>query len=242
MFSGLAPDSPGTLKLMSELELDMLSCMQAAQLDGLHAAITGLNSNGHALREVEREGNFIAFTETLGDSDKLVRISATLSPEEDFYTAYVQFTDASDNVLVSPEEQAELDMQDQFYQRYEDLVGLSDDELSGLSRDRHLVYAIGLLEAEVNNGGFMQYFDNTEGRLAEQTLRYLEEIKAPIAAGLLAKAMELFSPLPEKDKDTWYDRLDDIEAGQGDMLEKLDREYYDNVENLSVLTISFLDK
>jgi hypothetical protein len=239
-FTRLEVDSPEVMNLMSELELDLLSCMQASQLSGLREAIDALNHHGHHLKGVKHEGNYIAFSEELEGTGKQIHISGTLSPEEEFYTAYVQYADISEPPDFSPEEQAELELQDEFYHRYEETLGLTDEEIAALPDDKLMIYAIGLLEAEINNGGFYQYFDNTEGTLSAQTLHFLEQIKAPVASKLLRKAIEIFSPMPAADEDAWYEKLDEVDEKHRDTLDNLDEEYYEQVENLAALTISYL--
>jgi hypothetical protein len=239
-FTALEIDSAVSMKLMSELELDLLSCMQTSQLNGFREAMHALNNNGHELKAVEHEGNYIAFAEELEGSGKQIRISATLAPEEEFYTAYVQYTDITESPHFSPEEQAELEQQDEFYHRYEETIGLTDEEITALPEEKLIIYCIGLLEAEINNGGFFQYFENTEGILAEQTLNYLEEINAPVATRLFRKAISIFSPLPATDEDSWYEKLEEVEASYESELNALDEEYYEEVENLAALTIIYL--
>jgi hypothetical protein len=47
-------------------------------------------------------------------------------------------------------------------------------------------------DAEVNNGGFYQYFDNSTGNEAHQALQALKDISAPSFAALLDRAMSAF--------------------------------------------------
>ena len=47
------------------------------------------------------------------------------------------------------------------------------------------------LDAEVNNGGFDQYFINTGGRVADQTLQALERIGACHRAAILHEAVRI---------------------------------------------------
>ena len=241
-FTALEGDSPEVLKLMSELELELLSSLQASQLDGFREAIHALNEHGHNLKGVEHEGSYIAFAEEIEGTGKQIRISGTSHPEEEFYTAYVQYTDISEPPDFSPEEQAELEQQDEFYHHYEETIGLSDEEIAALPGDKLMVYCIGLLEAEINNGGFYQYFENTEGALAAQTTHYLAQINAPVASKLLREALALFTPIPAPDEDTWFEKLEEVEAKHGEALEKLDEEYYEEAENLAALTINYLVK
>lgn len=57
------------------------------------------------------------------------------------------------------------------------------------------------LEAEVNNGGFDQYYFNSAGELAIQTVSSLEAIGAPNTASLLAAANSEFpSATPPADR------------------------------------------
>ncbi|HEX7186059.1 MAG TPA: DUF4375 domain-containing protein [Thermoanaerobaculia bacterium] len=94
---------------------------------------------------------------------------------------------------------------------------LSSRELIGV--------AVWMLDVEVNNGGFLQYYSNSRGCLAEQTVGALEIIGAPDTAALLRAANKEipFFPLPE-DRDDRFALLDQV-AEQA-RFAALETEYY----------------
>lgn len=78
-----------------------------------------------------------------------------------------------------------------FYEVWESMLGLSDSEVETLGESRKAVFFVGLLEAEVMNGGLGQYLSNTEGVHVDATLRCLAEIGTPRTAAILAEAARL---------------------------------------------------
>jgi hypothetical protein len=68
--------------------------------------------------------------------------------------------------------------------------------VSALSAEEALGVGVWLLEAEVNNGGFDQYYFNTGGVLAVRTVEFLEAIGACETASLLAAANADVPSLP----------------------------------------------
>jgi hypothetical protein len=82
-----------------------------------------------------------------------------------------------------------------------------------------------LLDVEVNNGGFHQYYDNSRGALALQTVESLAEIGAVHAAELLGAANACIPgfPLPE-DRAARFALLD--QASGTANFANLDSQYY----------------
>ncbi len=71
------------------------------------------------------------------------------------------------------------------------------DWLNGLQRlpkGMLLLQHVFKLDCEVNNGGFDQYFLNTDGRLIRETLKSLEQINATEQAELLREAAGIYGP------------------------------------------------
>ena len=67
---------------------------------------------------------------------------------------------------------------------------------SALSAEEALGVGVWLLETEVNNGGFDQYYFNTGGVLAVATVLFLRAIGATATASLLAAANANIPSLP----------------------------------------------
>ena len=105
--------------------------------------------------------------------------------------------------------------------------------------------AIGLgvwmLEAEVNNGGFHQYYSNSRGRLAEFTVHALLEIGAPDTASLLHAAnldIPAF-PLPE-DRSERFALLDQV--AETARFSALETEFYQQREDRIALLAKYLQR
>lgn len=64
--------------------------------------------------------------------------------------------------------------------------------VTNLSVGQQMVYTTWVVEAEVNNGGFNQYFFNTEGILANEALAGFKLLGATKHAMLLEKAMSIY--------------------------------------------------
>lgn len=60
-----------------------------------------------------------------------------------------------------------------------------------LSKQERVILAVWQLEAEVNNGGFDQYFRNSAGEHAPCAIEALEEIGAPNCAAIVRRAVRL---------------------------------------------------
>jgi hypothetical protein len=108
-----------------------------------------------------------------------------------------------------------------FYDIWESMTGVSDSAAAKLDPKRKAVFLVGLLEAEVGNGGLGQYLANTEGAHLEDTMRCLARIGAErshalldAAAKLAAGAQSYLAAWDARPRD--FDRLDDefLESGE----------------------------
>lgn len=64
---------------------------------------------------------------------------------------------------------------------------LKNEDIDDLSKSEQTVFLTGLLENEVNNGGFAQFLYNDSGNFAYETLEALGEIGAAATAKLLKR-------------------------------------------------------
>jgi hypothetical protein len=97
-----------------------------------------------------------------------------------------------------------------------------------------------MVEAEVNNGGFNQYYFNTDGKFATEAVRAFEYFGASEHAALLreanlARAAEADELAKFKDKGTLEAFSESYEHSQ---LGPLDDRFYKLSENLSRLRIA----
>lgn len=108
------------------------------------------------------------------------------------------------------------------------------------SIEKNILY-IEMLEGQVNNGGFDQYFFNSSGEYAHETLIALKEIKALLMADILDRAISVFPALPiPKDTEQRREYMKDIPESISETWEKLDDEFYKYSENLAGLVINYV--
>jgi len=129
------------------------------------------------------------------------------------------------------------------------LVALSDsdktqynrEEFSSQSAPQKVFTAIWELEAEVNNGGFSQYFLNSSGETAHFVVEALEAIQAPLTADICRRAIQTAFPngLPS-DPDTIQTAASDFPPDVEDQLNALDNEFYKYPNNLTRLLFAYV--
>ena len=116
--------------------------------------------------------------------------------------------------------------------------------VSELSNGRKWIYTSWCLEAEVNNGGFIQYFFNSSGEFAYLALEGLEQLETFEHANLLRRALVLLE-LNEKT----FEKLRNessiesfVEAREEVDLSTLDEEFYELEKDrtLSKLRINYI--
>ncbi|MEZ5942886.1 MAG: DUF4375 domain-containing protein [Planctomycetaceae bacterium] len=98
------------------------------------------------------------------------------------------------------------------------------------------VYHVSVLTAEVENGGFHQYFYNSSGAAALETVELLKGIGAVQTAGLLEAGCKLFpDETPSTDHGERQTQLDEFTLDQYEKLADLDQRFYSRREDLGVL-------
>jgi hypothetical protein len=106
------------------------------------------------------------------------------------------------------------------------------------------IYTTGYLEAEVSNGGFNQYFWNTEGIFAEMALRGYELMGAKQHAAIVRKAIAIYSQ--EKKRQQQFKAQGTLEAFSASYkdskFDPLDTAFYalDEKEDSEVLRARFI--
>jgi len=96
--------------------------------------------------------------------------------------------------------------------------------IAALSPGARTLYLVQVLGGEVLNGGFEQYFSNSSGEYAHETLAALQEVGASQAAKLLEQAIAAFpgGQVPTQ-RLARYEALQKVNA---EVLEALDTAYY----------------
>lgn len=122
------------------------------------------------------------------------------------------------------------------------------DHVINLPLKERTVYLLAILEQQVNNGGFDQYFVNGYGQFALNTIDTLELIGAKTTALIVLSAYLIVNDQNLK-PDVFRQKL---ASGEIDILfksdypnhhlERLDKEYYEWDDNLEILLVDFLNK
>ena len=183
-----------------------------------------LNRHGHNLARVEEELVTLTFADTRpGDEPSLaleifstcgISAKAELPPKRE----------------IPPEEEWFFERLDPIFDKF-----LSQG-YEALTAEEKYFHDVDQLDREVNNGGFSQYFLNSAGRNAHETLEALKTIGAKKARMLLMDAVSLFpGKLVPKDDAQREKLVDWIEKENPRALGKLDERYYKSAENMMLL-------
>ncbi|MBK7308902.1 MAG: DMP19 family protein [Chitinophagaceae bacterium] len=117
------------------------------------------------------------------------------------------------------------------------------DDFSKLTDQQKLFYLNQNLEREINNGGFNQYFINSSGDNAHETILSLKAIGADKTADILQKAIDQFpiKTVP-KDRDKRSEIVEQIEEVADEVWNDLDQKFYQYEDNLNALNIEYIKK
>lgn len=109
----------------------------------------------------------------------------------------------------------------------------SEGRLERLSPTAQTLYLVVLFDGELVNGGFVQFFENSSGAYAAETLAALRIIGARRSAELLDSALTAFpGRVVPKEQRQRYELLDAFKLRQPRFFDNLDETYYREVDNL----------
>ena len=117
------------------------------------------------------------------------------------------------------------------------------DNYGKLTEPQKLFYLNQNLEREINNGGFNQYFCNSSGENAHETVLSLKAIGADKTADILQKAIDQFpdKKVP-KDRDERIEIVENIEDKATQVWTELDQRFYVYEDDLNTLNIEYVKK
>ena len=109
------------------------------------------------------------------------------------------------------------------------------------SENQKVFAAIWTLEAEVNNGGFLQYFDNDRGQTAGFAVTALKKVGANNCADIVDRAIRTIcgGNIPP-DADGWETLIDAITNDTSEKLDSLDTEFFKYPDDLTELLFEFV--
>lgn len=113
----------------------------------------------------------------------------------------------------------------------------------GLTHAERVAYCIDGLEREVNNGGFDQFFVNSAGDWAQETVSALEQIGALQTAALMRQAMAVFpGAKPATDRDERFEQLSALSVEDRARFNELDGAFYEYPDNLAQQVRQFVEQ
>lgn len=119
------------------------------------------------------------------------------------------------------------------------------ETVNSWNQARKTVYFIWLLEAEVNNGGFNQFYFNSSGQFYKFIPEALLRINAKLFADLTERANKVYESENEKITEKQDGTLEGFsESYENNPLNKFDDEFYDlyDKEDLMKLQIEYIRK
>lgn len=115
-------------------------------------------------------------------------------------------------------------------------------EFMQLAPKVQVAYCLHRFEAEVNNGGFHQFFSNSTGEYVAETIQALVEIGATKTSELLKRAVSIGFPAGyPKDASQYETSVADFDDVV-DELDALDQEFFNYAEPLTELVNKYLAK
>jgi Domain of unknown function (DUF4375) len=114
-------------------------------------------------------------------------------------------------------------------------------DFNSQSEDQKVFSAIWTLESEVNNGGFLQYFENDRGETASFAVTALQRIGANRCADIVQRSIRAVcdNTVPS-DAHRWEVLIEAITDESAEKLEGLDLEFFKYPDNLTELLFEFV--
>lgn len=119
----------------------------------------------------------------------------------------------------------------------------ASDNFENLTEAEKTFIYVEMLEAEINNGGFDQYFYNTSGDYYSESLQAYKTIGAHKTVKIIEEAFKLFpvNPIP-KDNEKRQDILENVDKETSKKWNALEDKFYEYEENIGGLLLEFVKK
>lgn len=118
-----------------------------------------------------------------------------------------------------------------------------DTPFAELSEPERVFFGVWILEGEVGNGGFSQYYVNSSGDQATYAPKALRAIGAYQTAKVVTRANAVFgSAGPPADRDARIAAMDRLPPGSEDTWTATDSDFYAYPEDLTKLLAAYVRK
>lgn len=117
------------------------------------------------------------------------------------------------------------------------------NNFSNLNEIEKTFIYVDILEGQVNNGGFDQFFFNSSGDFTYEVLESYKNIGAYKTAKIINEAIKLFPTVPvSKDTETRRIIMQDLSAEISEKWNQLDDQFYEYEENIVIYMIDYIKK
>lgn len=115
------------------------------------------------------------------------------------------------------------------------------EEMEKLNEAQQIFYLNQCLEREINNGGFNQYYCNSSGNFAVETVESLKAIGADKTAEILSHANSIFpdGQVP-KDQEQRIKMIDAIDEAGNEKWQQLEDRFMTYEEDLNSLNMNYI--
>jgi hypothetical protein len=114
------------------------------------------------------------------------------------------------------------------------------DNFSNLNEFEKTFIYIDVLEDNVMNGGFIQFFFNSSGQFAHEIFHAYLAIKAETTIDILTKAIHLFPEMPVPKDPRIRQQILMEKDSNIDLWDTLDAEFYKYEDNIIELTLNYV--
>jgi|TARA_B110000091_G_scaffold171682_1_gene184728 hypothetical protein len=114
------------------------------------------------------------------------------------------------------------------------------DNFSNLNEFEKTFIYIDVLEDNVTNGGFIQFFFNSSGQFTHEIFHAYLAIKAETTIDILTKAIHLFPEVPVPKDARIRQQVLMGKDSNIDLWDTLDTEFYKNEEDIIELTLNYV--
>jgi hypothetical protein len=122
------------------------------------------------------------------------------------------------------------------------LIPLEQKGFENIREPERVLATIWSIEAEVNNGGFNQFFYNSAGDISFYSAQALTAIGAHKMAAIAQKALDIFGKAgPPKNRDKRVAQLSELEEENEEYLNKLDYEFTEYPDNVQELLATYVE-
>jgi hypothetical protein len=114
------------------------------------------------------------------------------------------------------------------------------DNFNNLNEFEKTFIYIDVLEDNVTNGGFIQFFFNSSGQFAHEIFQAYLAIKAETTIDILTKAIHLFPEMPVPKDSRIRQQILMGKDSNIDLWDALDTEFYKYEDNIIELTLNYV--